>query len=197
MVRLCRRIVSNIFPKLRYCSLWPPAFEMDCITIKTPLLTHMELKEGNFDDLCVVLQSCPNLKYLKMLVSIYAKAPSQPIQHFTLKRLDVSFIRQDPDWIEKFDQLLSLLPNLKRLFLDTCVIRIDFDQLSRILKHRLIHLCSLKCEIHAIAISIRFDNVRRYHPLFENIDLEDIDDDNCQCGGLKVCLNGKTKEQMH
>jgi len=130
-----------------------------------------------------------------MLVSIYAKAPSKPVQHFTLKRLDASFIRQDPDWIEKFDQLLSLLPNVKRLFLDICVIRIDFDQLSRILNQRLVDLCSLKCEIHAIAIPIRFNNIQRYHPLFENIDLEDIDeDDGCQCGGLKLCLNGKRKE---
>jgi hypothetical protein len=66
MVRLCRQIVSNKFPKLRYCSLWPPAFDGDCLSIKTPLLTHMELKEGNFDDLYVVLDSCPNLTYLKV-----------------------------------------------------------------------------------------------------------------------------------
>ncbi len=66
MVRLCRRIISNKFPKLRYCSLWPPAFEIDCSIIQTPLLTHMELKEGNFDDLCVALNSCPNLKYLQV-----------------------------------------------------------------------------------------------------------------------------------
>ena len=66
MVRLCRRIISNKFPKLRYCSLWPLAFEIDCSIIKTPLLTHMELKEGNLDDLCVVLNSCPNLKYLQV-----------------------------------------------------------------------------------------------------------------------------------
>jgi hypothetical protein len=66
MVRLCQRIVSNKFPKLHYCSLWPPAFDMDCLIIKTPSLIHMELKEGNLDDLCIVLQSCPNLEYLKV-----------------------------------------------------------------------------------------------------------------------------------
>jgi hypothetical protein len=66
MIRLCRRIVSNKFPKLRYCSLWPPAFDIDCLIIKTPLLTHVELKEGNFDDLYVILNSCPNLKYLQV-----------------------------------------------------------------------------------------------------------------------------------
>lgn len=66
MVCLCRRIISNKFPKLRYCSLWPPAFDTDCLIIKTPLLTHVELKEGNFDDLCVLLNSCSNLKYLKV-----------------------------------------------------------------------------------------------------------------------------------
>jgi hypothetical protein len=66
MVRLCRRIISNKFPKLRYCSLWPPAFDIDCSRIQTPLLTQIELKEGNFDDLCVVLNSCPNLKYLQV-----------------------------------------------------------------------------------------------------------------------------------
>jgi hypothetical protein len=66
MERLCQRIVSNKFPKLRYCSLWPPAFDIDLSIIKTPLLTHVELKEGNFDDLCVVLNSCPNLTYLKV-----------------------------------------------------------------------------------------------------------------------------------
>jgi hypothetical protein len=129
-----------------------------------------------------------------MLVSIYSKAPTKPVQHLSVKRLDVSFIRRDPDWLEKFDQLLSLLPNIKQLFINICVIRIDFDQLSRILKQRLIHLCYLQCEIHAIAIPIKFNNLRRYHTLFENINLEDIDDDDCPCGGLKLCLNGKTKE---
>jgi hypothetical protein len=129
-----------------------------------------------------------------MLVSIYAKAPSKPVQNLSVERLDVSFIRQDPDWILNLDHLLTLLPNIKRLFLDICVLRIDFDQLSRILNQRIIHLYSLKCEMHAIAIPITLYNVRRYHPLFENIDLKDIDDDECQCGGLKVCLNGKRKE---
>jgi hypothetical protein len=65
-IRLCRRIFSNNFPKLRYCSLWPPALDIDCLTITTPSLTHVQLQEGNFDDLCVVLNSCPNLNYLQV-----------------------------------------------------------------------------------------------------------------------------------
>jgi hypothetical protein len=129
-----------------------------------------------------------------MLVSVYAKAPSKPVQHLSVKRLDVSFIRYDPNWMENFDQLLSLLPNIKQLFLDICVIRIDFDQLSRILNQRLIHLCHLKCEIHANAFPAKLNNVRSYHRLFENLDLKDIDDNECQCTGLKLCLNGKRKE---
>ncbi|CAF0819223.1 unnamed protein product [Rotaria sp. Silwood1] len=193
-VRLCRRIISNKFPKLQYCSLWPSQFDLDMSIIQTPLLTHMELKEGNFDDLCAVINSCPNLKYLQMLVSIYAKAPSKPIESLSVTRLDVSFIRGDPEWIEKLDQLLSLLPNIKRLFIDTCVIHIDFNELSRILKQRLLHLRFFKCEIHAIAFPVLIYNVRRYHPLFENIDLQDIDDNDCRCGGIKLCLNGQKKE---
>lgn len=124
-----------------------------------------------------------------MLVSIYAKAPSKPVQHLSVKRLDVSFIRCDSNWLEKFDQLLSLLPNIKQLFLEICIIRVDFNQLARILRQRLNHLCYLQCEIHAIAISIKWDNIRSYHPLLEN-----IDDNYCQCGGLKLCVNGKRKE---
>ncbi|CAF0886740.1 unnamed protein product [Rotaria sordida] len=193
-VRLCRRIISNKFPKLRYCSLWPPAFDINMSVIKTPLLTHIELKEGNFDDLCVVLNSCPNLKYLQMLVSIYAKAPSKHVEILSVTRLDVSFIRRDPNWIEKFDQLLSLLPNIKRLFIDICVIHIDFNQLSRILKQRLIHLHYLQCKIHAIAFPIKINNIQQYHPLFKNIDLKEIDNNDCRCGGIKLCLNGQRKE---
>ena len=130
-----------------------------------------------------------------MLVSIYAKAPSKSVQHLTVKRLDVSFIPHDPEWKEKLDQLLSLLPNLKQLFLKICVRHIDFDQLSCILKQRIIHLNSLQCDIHANMIPIRFQNIQRYHPLFKNIDLKDIDDTgNCPCDGLKLCVNGKGKE---
>ncbi len=70
MEDLCRQIISNKFPKLRSCSLWPPTFDRDCSIIETPLLTHIELKEGNFDDLCVVLHSCPNLKYLQVCKKI-------------------------------------------------------------------------------------------------------------------------------
>ncbi|CAF3365854.1 unnamed protein product [Rotaria sp. Silwood1] len=101
-----------------------------------------------------------------MLVSIYAKAPSKPIESLSVTRLDVSFIRGDPEWIEKLDQLLSLLPNIKRLFIDTCVIHIDFNELSRILKQRLLHLRFFKCEIHAIAFPVliykelRFSSVK-------------------------------------
>jgi hypothetical protein len=126
-----------------------------------------------------------------MLVSIYAKTPSKPIQNLSVQRLTVSFIRQDSDWINKFDQLLSLLPNLQKLFLQICIIRMDFDRLSRILKQRVRHLQSLECEIHAIEIPVKFLNLQRYHPLMENIHFEDIDD--CQCGGLKLCINGKMK----
>ncbi|CAF2396213.1 unnamed protein product [Rotaria sp. Silwood2] len=193
-VRLCRRIISNKFPKLRYCSLWPPIFEIDMSIAKTSLLSHIELKEGTFDDLYVVLNSCPNLKYLQMLVSIYTTSPSKSVKNLSVKRLDVSFIRRDPDWIEKFDQLLSLLPNVKRLFIDVCVMQIDFNQLSRILRQRLIHLRYLQCEIHAIAFPIHINNIRRYHPLFENINLQNINENDCRCNGMKLCLNGHRKK---
>jgi hypothetical protein len=129
-----------------------------------------------------------------MLVSIFAKAPTKPMQHLSVKRLRVSFIRHDPNWMEKLDQLLSLLPNIERIFIEICIIQIDFEQFSRILKQRLIHLCYFECEIHAVAIPIRFTSVQRYHPLFQNIHLEDVDEEDCQCGGLKLCLNGKKKE---
>jgi hypothetical protein len=130
-----------------------------------------------------------------MLVSIYAKVPSKSVQHLSVKRLDVSFIPHDPDCIQKLDQLLSLLPNLKRLFIKICITHFDFDQLSRVLKQRVIHLHHLQCEIHVNMIPIQFNNIRRYHPLFENIDLKDIDDtDDCPCDGLKLCVNGKKKE---
>lgn len=66
MIRLCQRIVSNKFPKLRYCFLWLPAFDIDFSIIKTSLLTYVELKEENFDDPCVLLNACPNLKYLQV-----------------------------------------------------------------------------------------------------------------------------------
>lgn len=66
MFTLCRQIISNKFPKLSYCSLWPPIFDSNSSIIPTPSLTHIKLKEGNFDDLCIVLNSCPNLKYLEV-----------------------------------------------------------------------------------------------------------------------------------
>ncbi|CAF3608033.1 unnamed protein product [Adineta steineri] len=100
--RLCRRIISN---KLRYCSSWPPTFDLNWPIIATPLLTHVKLRDGDFDDLCILLNSCPNLKHL---------------QYLLVKRRNVSFIRDDPDWTKKLDQLLSLLPNIKQLFLNTC-----------------------------------------------------------------------------
>lgn len=130
-----------------------------------------------------------------MLVSIYAKVPIKPVQNLSVQRLDVSFIRQDPDWIEKFDQLLSLLPSLKQLLLDICLLHIDFNKFSRILKQRLIDLSSFKCEIHANIFPIKLNNnIQRYHPLFKNIYLKDINDNECQCNGLKLCINGKKKK---
>ncbi|CAF0745293.1 unnamed protein product [Adineta steineri] len=191
--RLCRRIISNKFRKLRYCSLWPPTFDLNWPIITTPLLTHVKLRDGDFDDLCILLNSCPNLKHLQMLVSAYAKAPSKPVQYLSVKRLNVSFIRGDPDWTKKLDQLLSLLPNIKQLFIDTCVIYIDFNELSRVLSQRLIHLCYLQCEIHALGIPTKWNNVQSYHPLFKNINLGGFDDNNCKCGGFKIYLNGKKK----
>ncbi|CAF3329820.1 unnamed protein product [Rotaria socialis] len=193
MGRVCQRIISNQFPKLRYCSLWPPVFDIESVIIQTPLLTHIELNEGNLDDLCVVLNSCPNLKYLKMLVSIYAKAPTKPIQSSSVKRLNVSFICGDPNWLDNFDHLLSLLPNIKRLFFHACVVQMDFNRLSSILNKRLLHLRYFQCEIHSIRFPIKLNTLRRYHSLFNNIDLENIDDNDCRCDGLKICINGEKK----
>ena len=66
IARLCQQIFSNTFPKLRFCSLWPPTLERDYLPTSTIALTHVQLKEGNLDDLCIVLDACPNLKYLQV-----------------------------------------------------------------------------------------------------------------------------------
>lgn len=65
---LCQHIFSNRFPKLNYCSLWPPALENDYLPTSTTALTHLQLKEGNLDDLCIALESSPNLRYLQVKI---------------------------------------------------------------------------------------------------------------------------------
>ena len=63
---LCERIFSNEFPNLCYCSLWPPAFRNDYPIARTSLITHVQLQEASFDDLCTVLDACPHLKHLQV-----------------------------------------------------------------------------------------------------------------------------------
>ena len=63
---LCDRLFSNAFPNLLSCSLWPPAFRTDHSTTRNSSITHVQLKEANFDDLCAVLDSCPQLKHLRV-----------------------------------------------------------------------------------------------------------------------------------
>jgi hypothetical protein len=63
---LCQQLFANKFPNLRYCSLWPPVMNDFCSIKQTPSLVHIQLKECNFDDVCAVLNTCPNLIYLQV-----------------------------------------------------------------------------------------------------------------------------------
>ena len=127
-----------------------------------------------------------------MLVSAFAKTSERLTSHLNVRRVDVSFIPHDIVWLDKLDQLLSFLPNTQRLTIKVCLLQVDFDRLSRILHQRSQQLMDFKCEIHAITIPIKFRRLRRYHPLFQMIDFEEIgDDDLCHCDGLKLCLLGR------
>ena len=128
-----------------------------------------------------------------MLVCLFAEPPRVPIQGLSVRRLGVSFYSHDPSWMEKIDQLLSLLPNVKQLSIRACSIFVDFPELSAVLKRRLPHLDTLKCAFHVIAILPGIEDIERLHPLFRNYRSELIGDRDrrCKCTGMKLCLSGK------
>ena len=147
MLKLCQRIFSNKFHNLRYCSLWPPAFNDTCTTKTTPTINHIRLQEGTLDDLRVILNVCPNLKRLQVnsnsievntnwyflrqiLVSMFAKVPVQFIHHENIERLEVSFVRYDGMWFEKLDWLFASLFNVKHLVISLCLIQADLERKS-------------------------------------------------------------------
>ena len=66
ITRLCKGIFSNQFPNLRFCSLWPPTLDDDQPETKTPTLTHVQLGESNFEELCVIVKACPNLEHVQV-----------------------------------------------------------------------------------------------------------------------------------
>lgn len=130
-----------------------------------------------------------------MLVSVYAKPTERLTSHTNVRRVDVSFIPYDLDWLHKLDQCLSFVPNTKHLTIKICLLQIDFDRLARILRQRVPHLTQFKCEIHALDLPIKLRRLQQYHPLFQMIDFEDIDEnDLCHCEGFKLCLLGFTND---
>jgi hypothetical protein len=63
---ICQRLFTATFPHLTYCSLWPPMLSEGHSTAQNFALKFVHLREGNFRDLNVVLQACPNLFHLNV-----------------------------------------------------------------------------------------------------------------------------------
>ena len=113
---LCRKIFSNIFPRLASCYL----FQWEKITnIQGWTYSSLRVLKIGIIDLLVyktILSTCPNLYFLQFATVISNNTPMEIVQHKTLRRMIIKTTDFIPSWnIEDINICISYVPRLEYL----------------------------------------------------------------------------------